>query len=757
MSTPITQPVPAEPVEKPATVASTVASPASYALLGIAAVLLLSLIELVDVNIQLTPVFESFTERLVLLAYLSMNLAVGAVIGLIVGLSANSASILKRGLCSLLMRGRKPNMTLLAAAWLFLCGLSALVLNQQAHVRGYSRGIIRELEKLTILRHPLLNHERAASYLLVAGLIASCSLVWMIARRSNSLKPPLKALWLLCLIGLIAAGYSIDSRIEVQLYEHSLHHSMFLLSLTVSMALAGSLYLSAPRMVSLFAGMPGRRPLLLIAAAIIGASLVFTLLNFGDNQNLKTQVFFRTTQTKQYFKLARWALDFDRDGYSSVLGGGDSDDSRADINPGRPETPADGFDNNGIGGELTAQDIAEWKRERSSLHIIDSSAKRVNVIYIFIDALRADHLGTYGYARNTSPNIDRLAARSTVFENAFTPAPNTFEALPKFMQSSHWDGHYPTWTEVLGRNGYRNLLFPRRVATEKRHIKGMKIVHHPGGKGLNATIDAAIDLLGRTPPERPFCAYLYATDPHRPYVRHDDFNFGPSTTTDAYDGEIAYTDSQFGRLFDWLDQSGRLNNTMIVFMADHGESLGERGVYKHSSQLYNEQEHIPMIIYEPGVAPRRVADYVSSIDLGTTILSAVGIEPPKEYAGVSLGPLMRGEAFVHPPVYAEQTYNQDSPFVRLDQNVFPESKKYMVVTQDGYKLIFNRNSYTFELFDLNHDKQELRNLFNRLPQKAEELKRLLGRFIDIVSVSRPWDADERQYVFGKAVDEDDEM
>jgi arylsulfatase A-like enzyme len=752
LSSPINQPVHAERIEKPGIIPSL----ASYALLGAGAVLLLGLIELVDVNIQLSPVFESFTERLVLSTYLSMNLAVGAVIGLIVGISARSGSILKRGVCELLLRGRKANITLRAASWLLVCGLSALLLNQQAHVRGYSKGLIRELEKLAIIRHPLLNHERVASYLLVGGMVAVCSLVWMIARTSKSLKRPLKTLWLLCLIGLMAAGYGIDSRVEVQLYEHSLHHSMFLLNLTVSMALVASVYLSSPRIRSHFARVRGRRALFVIALAILAGSLVFTLLKFGDNQNLKTQVFFRTTQAKQYFKLAQWALDFDRDGYSSVLGGGDADDSRADINPGRPEILGDGLDNNGIGGDLTAHDLDDWKRERASLHITDPSAQRLNVIYIFIDALRADHLGTYGYPRNTSPNIDRLAARSTVFENAFTPAPNTFEALPKFMQSSHWDGHYPTWTEMLGRNGYRNLLFPRRVATEKRHIKGMKIVHHSGGKGLNATIDAAIDVLGRTPPDRAFCAYLYATDPHRPYVRHDDFNFGASTT-DGYDGEIAYTDSLFGRLFDWLEQSGRLSNTMIVFMADHGESLGERGVYKHSSQLYNEQEHIPMIIYSPGLAPRRVTDYVSSIDLGTTILSAVGIEPPKEYAGVSLGPLMRGEPFAHPPVYAEQTYNQDSPFVRLDQNVFPESKKYMVITQDGYKLIYNRNSYTFELFDLNHDKQELRNLFDRLPQKAEELKRLLGRFIDIVSVSRPWDADERQYIFGKAVDEDEEM
>ncbi|HEV8488041.1 MAG TPA: hypothetical protein VGV87_31260, partial [Blastocatellia bacterium] len=176
MSTPITEQVHTESIEKPAIVASL----ASYALLGAGAVLLLSLIELVDVNIQLTPVFESFTERLILSSYLSMNLAVGAVIGLIIGISARSASILRRWFCSLLARGRKANLALQAAAWLLVCGLSALLLRQQAHVRGYSKGIVRELEKLEIIRHPLLNHERAASYLLVGGLVLACSLVWMI-------------------------------------------------------------------------------------------------------------------------------------------------------------------------------------------------------------------------------------------------------------------------------------------------------------------------------------------------------------------------------------------------------------------------------------------------------------------------------------------------------------------------------------------------------------------------------------------------
>ena len=72
----------------------------------------------------------------------------------------------------------------------------------------------------------------------------------------------------------------------------------------------------------------------------------------------------------------------------------------------------------------------------------------------------------------------------------------------------------------------------------------------------------------------------------------------------------------------------------------------------------------------------------------------------------------------------------------------------MVVTQDGYKLIYNRDYYTFELFNLKSDPGEVQNLYDQMPEKANELKALLGRFVDIVIVSRPWDADESKYARG---------
>ena len=155
-----------------------------------------------------------------------------------------------------------------------------------------------------------------------------------------------------------------------------------------------------------------------------------------------------------------------------------------------------------------------------------------------------------------------------------------------------------------------------------------------------------------------------------------------------------------------------------------------------------------MIIHVPGLPPRTIKDYVSTIDLGPTMLNAVGLDYPKECAGVSLLSLMRGLPFTHPPVYAEQTTQEVSPFVRPEQYVSPEQKKYMIITQDGFKLIYNRDCYTFELFDLKKDPSEIRNIYDLQPEKAAELRNRLGRFTDVVSVSRPWDADESQYFFG---------
>ncbi len=723
---------------------------ARYAIAGFAAALLLSLVEWIDLNIQLTPVFDSFTERLIFTAYFSLNLLIGSIIGLLVGLAARIGSLFKSKLEGVIAQKREPKPIHNLVAGLIVSLIGAALFYLIPEVFRFSLGNIREAEKVPHLTYRLLNHEKLFVYLSIAGLLVSCWALLTIARSASSMRPLLRYLWLISISIIIAAAYYVDSRIEVQLYEPSLHRTMFLIAFALTLTLVASLYSAFYSKLNQFISAHSfiKRIFAPSISFIIIAAVVFTFFHFDKNQNLKTQIFFRSTQAKQFFNLARWALDFDRDGYSALLGGGDLDDTRADINPARAEIIADGIDNNCAGGDLTEQDLTDWMQQHQLLNTASNpDAKRFNVIFIFIDTVRADHLSVYGYQRNTSPNLAKLAERASVFENAFTPSPYTFEAMPKFMKSSYWDAHVETWTEVLARNGYDTILFPRRTQTMLRYIKGISHVVRDGTKGLKQTVDAAINTLAGQPADKPFAAFIYSSDPHMPYIRHKEFDFG-SSLADLYDGEIAFTDYHLGRLFDWLKQSGRINDTIVVVMADHGESLGERAVYKHTSQLYNEQARVPMIINMPGLPARRISDYVSTIDLGSTILNAVGIACPKEYTGVSLLPLLRGEPFTRPPVYGEQTLTQDSEYIPLDQYVYPDTKKFMVITQDGYKLIFNREAYSFELFNLKDDPTEQRNLYDRMPEKAAAMKQLLGRFIDVVSVSRPPDADEKKYDLG---------
>jgi len=446
-----------------------------YALLGAAATAMLSVIEWADLSFQLTPVFASISERLILASYFSINLIVGSAIGLLVGLFALSAAFLKRHFQSALARGTSPRAPHKLIAGIGVSALFAVLLTLQPQIHGYSVTLLREAEKFPHLGRPLTAAEPELSYFVVMGLFIGCSIIWTLARESGLWSPFLRRAWLLGLLVIIGAAYYVDSRVEVQQYEYSLHRSMFLLATALAMALVASIFSSPAAARLAFAGRGSLLKVILSAiVAVLLAAVAFTFARFDNNQNLKTQVFYRTTQTKQYFKLAQWALDFDRDGYSPYLGGGDRDDSRADINPGVTDIAADGIDNNCIGGDLTEQGIEDWQRQFTTLHGASNPARPLNVIFFFIDTLRADHLGAYGYNRNTSPNIDKLAAQSSVFQNAYSPSPYTYEAAPKFMQSTYWDAHNETWTEALARNGYNTILFPRRLSMLLRHVKGME-------------------------------------------------------------------------------------------------------------------------------------------------------------------------------------------------------------------------------------------------------------------------------------------
>jgi Sulfatase len=722
---------------------------------GVAGFLLLSLLEQLDLNWRLNSLFSAASERIVLLAYSSVNVLVGAIVGFLAGLLVVSFFTISAVVEKAERRLKFSRWGSALLAILFTAGITATVLNQFSRPNSFVIGSIRELEKLGLLRDRLLNHERLASYLMLMGIVTVCALIATIVKASDGMNRYLKMVWIAALTAAILLGYYVDSRVEVQLYEFSLHRSLYLAGSLLAMALAGTL-LGSTTPISRWWARPGTylgRGASGAMMLVLIASLVFTWFHFGKDQNLKTQLFFRSTQLKQNILLAWWVLDRDRDGYSALLDGGDSDETNKGINPGVSELLGDGIDNNGMGGDLTQQDVDDWRNQHHPAgSAAPSESRRFNIVYIFVDTVRADHLGAYGYHRKTTPNLDRLAEQSVVFENGFSPAARTAEAIPRFMQSSYWDARIQSWPEVLAHNDYKVMLFPGRRSWE-RYATMMHVVRGGQGKPLEENIDFIIDTLGKTGPDRPFCAYVYIPDPHLPYLHHPDFDFGYGIA-DLYDGELAYTDHQIGRLLDWLDKSGRFQDTMIVVMSDHGESLGERDVYRHATQLYSEQTHVPMIIYTPGIAPRRIPEYVSTIDLGSTILSANGIARPDTYLGVNLVRLMQGEALRLPPVFAEVTKEEISKFVSLEQQVHPETKKYMAITQDGFKIIFNRDVFTFELYDLKNDPGEQHNLYSVMPEKAAKMTKIVFQYVDIVTASRPPDADEGRYSKATGADGD---
>src|SRR5262249_34351046 len=303
---------------------STMSTAAEFAKAGFAAALLLTLIEAADLNVRLGPVFENFTERLTLAAYFSINLFWGLVIGFVTGLAAALAGLAISKLDGRASRSSAPPRWRTTLATVGVAAAGAALLDLVPEVHRYVLGCIREAEKIALAR-VLLRAENFFTYLTILAILLCCGLLGLITRKRRSGSTPAAIGWMILLASVILAAYYVDSRVEVQQYEFSLHCSMFLLGFALALSLvssAGALFRPGTR-TSTRSATRFNAALLILVTVIAGVA--FTIVHFDRNQNLKTQVFFRTVETKQFVKLMQWALDFDRDGYSSLLGGGDSD------------------------------------------------------------------------------------------------------------------------------------------------------------------------------------------------------------------------------------------------------------------------------------------------------------------------------------------------------------------------------------------------------------------------------------------------
>ena len=293
----------------------------------------------------------------------------------------------------------------------------------------------------------------------------------------------------------------------------------------------------------------------------------------------------------------------------------------------------------------------------------------LSVLLVTLDTTRADHMGAYGYQGIETPTFDRLAREGVLFEHAESAAPLTLPA-----HSSIFTGLFPPEHGVRDNGGF--FLAPSQVTLAERlkaagletgGFVGAYVLDHRWGinqgfdtyfddfdlskvkamslasiqRPANEVADHVIDWLNHTGDHR-FFGWAHFYDAHTPYDPPEPFK--SRYPGHPYVGEIAFVDSQVGRLIDWLEAHHRLDRTIVVVMGDHGESLGDHGEAAHGFFIYQSTIRVPFVIRAPFALTRgrRVADVVRSVDVMPTILDLLGLPLHGKVEGKSLVPLMTG-------------------------------------------------------------------------------------------------------------------
>src|SRR5215469_7195500 len=366
-----------------------------------------------------------------------------------------------------------------------------------------------------------------------------------------------------------------------------------------------------------------------------------------------------------------------------------------------------------------------------------------NVVVITVDTLRADHLGCYGDRQIRTPNIDALAQEGIRFERAYTPVPVTLPAHTALftgtspLRSGMHDfadnklnPAQPTLASVLKENGYATGAVIGSAVLDSRfglnHGFDFYYDHFDFSRLQESNLDQmersgdlvadqALDWLDKNY-QKKFFLWMHLYDPHYPYRPPSPYS--EEYQDRPYDGEVAFADSQVGRLIRELKEKGVYQNTVIVFTGDHGESLGEHGEKTHGFFIYNATLHVPVIIHLPGAAEAKtLPDLVSLADLMPTVLQGLKIDIPSQVQGRSLLPLLTTRKLEATSGLYAETFLPRLHFNWSDLRSV-ETEKYQFIEAPKP-----------ELYDLAADPGETRNLYMEKKAVAAELQARLNALI----------------------------
>jgi len=432
----------------------------------------------------------------------------------------------------------------------------------------------------------------------------------------------------------------------------------------------------------------------------------------------------------------------------------------------------------------------------------------MNIILIVADTLRYKNLGFNGYSptysenrSSPSPNLDKFASESIIFDNYFTHINCTHPSFTTFLS-----GRYPIshtiishaslheiidgvvmLPEILRENGIKTVAIDNMY---RWFVKGFQDYIHSAGEGsmkntfvvdANQVTDKAIDWI-KNNGDNNFFMMLHYWDPHIPYTppkryRNLYYEDNPKNPTNSdypsmesippekfdfifkgfmggwqrikdmnyfkaqYDSEIKFMDDELGRLFEYLKESKALDDTLIIFTADHGESLDEHEIYFTHVHLYEQMMHIPLCIRYPKQFPQtsRKKALIGSVDLAPTILELLNIEVPDFFEGKSFLPVLETSLdshrdkiymFEHEAISRRGVRTSKWKFIKNARENDDDTGSRLEAL--GYISIALETPEEKELYDLENDPEELENVIEKFPDIAQELEDNLENLVKMI-------------------------
>ena len=397
-----------------------------------------------------------------------------------------------------------------------------------------------------------------------------------------------------------------------------------------------------------------------------------------------------------------------------------------------------------------------------------------HLVFISLDTVRKDHLSTYGYPRETTPNIDRLAARGAVFENGVAQATITnpshtsmFTGLYPFTHrvgenAQVLAGDYETLAEILQRAGYRTGAFVSGFPLRERVTtidRGFEVYDSNFNHRREGRISAGLarNWLRQRQPQERFFLFLHLYDAHGPFQpparyrgtfhseepgplltdlpgyqkiknKDGDVTYHLNDYIDRYDELIRYQDELLGALFEELD----LEKTIVVLVADHGETFDERGPafnLNHGTNVFEEQVGIPFILYGPGVPPGRFEPPVETVDLLPTLLELLEVPMPDgvEPEGQSLVPLLRSTETEKQRMLGFSSNRFRRSFQNFGYQLRSEGFMHSMRSERWKLIVYpGVQGDILELYDLQEDPGERNNVVDQHPGLSQRMRQVLA-------------------------------